>query len=136
MNNCDANSFGCESMLTIFTSGAGRFVDRNFRGTITFGQFLACYANFLISHSMMQGKQFSANASPAANTNKLPKRALDTHNNAVRFSTEAHICLCCERFQCIISIKLALLGRGLASPVTSYTIVTFLSPSPPVNDLV
>lgn len=33
-----------------------RFVDRSFRGTITFGQFLACYANFLISHSLMHSK--------------------------------------------------------------------------------
>ena len=32
-----------------------RYVDRSFKGTITFGQFLACYANFLISHARMHG---------------------------------------------------------------------------------
>lgn len=33
-----------------------RFVDRALRGKITFGQFLACYANFLYSYEISQAR--------------------------------------------------------------------------------
>ena len=43
-----------EKMCRHYVDMNFRYVDRSFRGTITFGQFLACYANFLQSHVMMQ----------------------------------------------------------------------------------
>mmetsp|Transcript_19545 Transcript_19545/g.66468 ORF Transcript_19545/g.66468 Transcript_19545/m.66468 type:complete len:244 (-) Transcript_19545:470-1201(-) len=40
-----------------------RYVDRNFTGKITFGQFLACYANFLQSHAALTKPSKKQNSS-------------------------------------------------------------------------
>ena len=53
-------------MLNQYISVNFKFVDRQMQGQISFGQFLACYANFMYSYEIAQGMRRRRHAQQAA----------------------------------------------------------------------